>query len=47
MIQSNITVAALFLCARSLSLQSNTSLGTTSDACFMPANWKNSRKARL
>ncbi len=40
------TVEALFLCERSLSLQSNTSAGTTSEGCLMPADWKNSRKAR-
>ena len=40
------TVAALFLRERSQSLQSRMSLGTTSAGCFMPANWKNSRRAR-
>ena len=42
----NATVEALFLWERSLSLQRITSSGTTSDGCFMPENWKNSRSAR-
>jgi L-ascorbate metabolism protein UlaG (beta-lactamase superfamily) len=40
------TVAALFFCARSLSLQSTTSCGITSSGCFIPVNWKNSMTAR-
>jgi hypothetical protein len=42
----NETVAALFFRERSQSLQRVTSLGTTSEGCFMPVNWKNSRSAR-
>jgi hypothetical protein len=40
------TVEALFFCERDRSLQRITSAGTTSEGCFMPVDWKNSRRAR-
>jgi hypothetical protein len=38
-------VEMLFFREQSLSIQSTTSLGMTSDGCFMPANWKTLEKA--
>ncbi|MFL6210037.1 MAG: hypothetical protein ACJ74W_14365 [Pyrinomonadaceae bacterium] len=40
------TVATPFFCEHNLSLQCSTPCGTTSEGCFIPMDWKNSRTAR-